>query len=218
MEKEILKDISYGMYVISTAYNGKNVGCVVNTVTQITNGSMLFAVSVNKNNYTNEAIRHTKRFAVSVLSEQTNSEVIGKFGFFTSKDVDKFEHFQTLPVDGIPVINEQICGYMICELINVIDADTHDIFLVKMTDGKKLNPLPPMTYDYYHKVVKGTAPKTAPTFLEDQPVQTQTGKQYRCTVCGYLYDEAVEGIKFDDLPDDWVCPLCGVGKELFEEV
>jgi len=74
-----------------------------------------------------------------------------------------------------------------------------------------------MTYSYYHNVVKGKSPKTAPTYIEEKPTLTQ-GKQYKCSVCGYVYDESKESVKFADLPDDWKCPLCGVPKSLFEEV
>ena len=89
MDFNIFRDISYGMYVLATKYNGKNVGCFVNTVTQITSENPIISVSVNKKNFTNKAIRENKMFVVSILSEQTKSDVIGKFGFHSSKDIDK---------------------------------------------------------------------------------------------------------------------------------
>lgn len=219
MNKEIFKDMTYGMFVISTKFNGKNVGCFVNTAVQITSSSMLVAVSVNKGNYTNKAIKSTKKFAISILSENTNPEVIGKFGFFCSKDVDKFADFNILDIDNMPVVSENICGYMICELVNVVSADTHDVFIAKIIDSEKVSNLSPMTYSYYHSVIKGKAPKTAPTYVEEeQTKQKGEFKKYRCTICGHIYDEEKEGVKFADLPDDWTCPICCVGKELFEEV
>lgn len=218
MNKEILKDMSYGMFVLSTTYKGKNVGCFVNTVVQITSTSMLVAISINKNNYTNEAIKDSKKFAISVLSQNSSPEVIGKFGFFSSKDIDKFEGFKVSQVDDILIIDEDICGYLICELVDVISVDTHDIFIAKIVDTKKLNDATAMTYDYYHKVIKGNTSKNAPTFIEEEGKNCENTKLYRCTICGHIYDEAKQGVKFEDLPDDWKCPICGVGKELFEEV
>ena len=219
MDLNIFRDITYGMYVLATKYNGKNVGCFVNTVTQITSENPIISVSVNKNNFTNEAIRKNKKFAVSILSEETKSDVIGKFGFYSSKEIDKFEEFRYEDVDGLPVVNENMCGYLICELLEVIDAETHDVFLARVIDAKKQNNLRPMTYSYYHEVIKGKAPKTAPTYIEEKNNGGENGmKKYQCTICGYVYDEEVEGTKFEDLPADWVCPLCGVGKENFEEI
>lgn len=218
MDKEILKDMTYGMFVLTTTYKGRDVGCFVNTVVQITSSSMLIAVSVNKNNYTNEAIKNSRKFAISVLSENTNPEVIGKFGFFSSREVDKFDNFKTKKVDGLSVVDENICGFLLCELVDVVSVDTHDIFIAKIVDAEKLNNFNPMTYAYYHRVIKGSAPKTAPTYIETQSSKVGNFKKYKCSICGHIYDESIEKVKFEDLPDDWICPICGVGKELFEEV
>lgn len=218
MDTKLFHDISYGMYVISTNYNNKNVGCIINTFCQITSTDMLVAASVNKQNYTNKAIKTTKNFAISVVSEKTSSDVIGKFGFYSSKNIDKFEGFNYSVVNKLPILTENTCGYFVCELVNVIDCGTHEIFLAKVKDSVKLNENVPMTYSYYHKVVKGRAPKTAPTYIETKEEVNMVEKKYKCTICGYIYDDAKEDVKFEDLPADWVCPLCGVGKEMFEEV
>ena len=207
--------------MIGTKYNDKNVGCFVNTVTQITSQNPIIAVSVNKNNYTNEAIKNTKKFSVSILSEETNSDVIGKFGFFSSKDTEKYEMFEHKEVEGLPILNEKVCGNMICEVLNIVDTETHDIFIARVLDAMDLNEeLIPMTYKYYHEVIKGGAPKAAPTYMEEEiKMENAEGlKKFRCKICGHIYDEAKEGVKFEDLPDDWKCPLCKVGKNMFEEV
>lgn len=217
MEVKALNDISYGMYVISTNYQGRKVGCFVNTVTQITSENPIISISVNKKNYTNEALRENSEFNVSILSKNTDSKVIGKFGFFSSKDVDKFEDIKYKEVNGMPVIEENICGYLICKVINIIDTETHDIFIARVIDAKKENDYEPMTYEYYHKVIKGTAPKTAPTYIKEES-EVKGMDKYKCIVCGHIYDEAVENVKFSDLPEDWKCPLCGVGKEMFKKV
>lgn len=217
MDKTVFYDVSYGVYVVTTSYQNKNVGCIANSFCQITSVDNIVSISLNKQNYTNEAIKNTKKFALSIISEQTNSELIGKFGFYSSKDTDKFADFNYEILHDLPVIKENCCSYVVCEVFNVIDAGTHDIFLAKAVEGEKFNKNTPMTYSYYHNVVKGKAPKTAPTYIEEKPTSTQ-GKQYKCSVCGYVYDESKESVKFADLPDDWKCPLCGVPKSLFEEV
>lgn len=239
MDKKVLNNISYGMYVIATKYNDRKVGCFVNTVTQITSQNPIISVSINKDNYTNEALKNTKKFSVSILSEETDSSVIGKFGFFSSKDTDKFSEFNCVEVNEIPVLKEKDCGNLICEVIDIIDVETHDIFIARVLDTVvSENNYTPMTYKYYHEVIKGKAPKTAPTYVEeindnlnkqqrDDNNETINNlkndsdngtKKYRCTICGHVYDESIEGVKFTDLPDSWVCPICRVGKSLFEEI
>ena len=92
IDNNVFRDVSYGLYIISTKYNGKNVGCVINTLSQVTSENPVVSFSVNKNNYTNEAIKNTKKFAVSIISEKTKKEVITKFGYNSSRDTDKFEN------------------------------------------------------------------------------------------------------------------------------
>ena len=103
-----------------------------------------------------------------------------------------------------------------------MDTETHDIFIARVIDAiKSENDLVPMTYKYYHDVIKGIAPKTAPTYYEEnkeEEKKMEEGKKFKCKICGHIYDENVEGVKFADLPEDWKCPLCGVGKNLFEEI
>lgn len=258
MSFKVLRKLSYGMYVIGTKVDNRNVGCFVNTVTQVTSQNPIITVCINKNNYTNEAIRKTKRFSVSILSEKTNPLVIGTFGFFSSKEKNKFEEFDYEEVectenhDGefkqmffeheeiaetLPVLKENICGSLICEVIQIIDAETHDIFMARVVEEKKgEEDLIPMNYRFYHEVIKGTAPKTAPTYAEDNTenneiekqenlksegeikMENQEAKKYMCTICGYIYDDSKEDVKFEDLPDDWKCPKCKVGKNLFKEI
>lgn len=221
MDIKVLNKISYGMYVIGTKYNDRNIGCFVNTVTQITSQNPIVSISINKNNYTNEAIKITKKFSISILSEETNSDVIGKFGFFSSKDIEKYENFKYEETEGLPILKENVCGNMICEVLNIVDTETHDIIIARVLNAFDLNEeLTPMTYKFYHEVIKGTAPKTAPTYVEEEnKMENVEGlKKYKCKICGYIYDEAKEGVRFEDLPDDWKCPLCKVGKNMFEEV
>lgn len=222
MDFKVLNNISYGMYVVATKYQDKNVGCFVNTVTQVTSEKPLISVCINKNNYTNEAIKQTKRFSISILSEETDPQVIGTFGFYSSKEVNKFEGIKHEEVVGLPILTEKICGNIICELENVIDAETHEIFIARVLDTKSYDEkLTPMTYKFYHEVIKGKAPKTAPTYQEETVEINETSKnykKYRCKICGHIYDESKENVKFEELPESWVCPICKVGKDMFEEI
>lgn len=217
MDKTVLYDISYGMYVVTTNFNGQNVGCIANTFCQITSEDMVVSLSLNKNNFTNKAIKENQLFAVSIISEQTDAELIKKFGFYSSKDTNKFDGFEYETISNLPVIKENTCGYLMCEVFNVVDCGTHDIFLARVKTAQRFNNNPPMTYSYYHKVVKGKAPKNAPTYIEEK-VEKGEAKKYRCLLCGYIYDDAKEKTKFANLPDDWRCPLCGAPKSDFEEI
>ena len=214
MELKALTDLSYGMFVVTTRKENKNVGCFINTAMQITSKNPVIAISLNKENYTNEVLKETKKCAISILSEKTNPEVISKFGYFSSKEIDKFENRNYKDIDNLPVILEDICSYIIGEVIHVIDVETHDIFLIRLKQAEKVSEETPMTYKYYHEKLKGKAPAKAPTFQEED-TEEKTSSRYQCIVCGYIYDDSKEEIKFDDLPDNWTCPRCGVGKEKF---
>lgn len=221
MDINVFRDISYGLYIVSTKFKEKNVGCVVNTLSQVTAENPIISVSINKNNYTNEAIKSSRKFGISIISEKINEEIIYKFGYNTSKNVDKFEGFKYEEENGIPVITEGICGYLICELIQVVDSETHEIFIARVIDTKKVTSDKEMTYRYYHEVIKGKAPKNAPTYIEEiegVEISKEGASKYKCVVCGYIYDDAIEDVKFEDLPNDWRCPRCGVGKENFIKI
>ena len=217
MDKTVFYDISYGMYVVTTKEKDKNIGCIANSFCQITSADNVVSISLNKDNYTNKVIKESKKYALSIISEKTNPELIGKFGFFSSKDVDKFEGFDYEEIAGLPVVKENCSGYVICEVFDIVDCGTHDIFLAKAIDGNRFNNNAPMTYSYYHKVIKGKAPEKAPHYIAEEKATTE-GKKYECSFCGYIYDENAEGIPFADLPDDYKCPICGMKKSVFKEV
>lgn len=219
MDKKILRDISYGMYIVTTSQEENKVGCVINTLTQITSVDPIITISLNKNNYTNQILKNSKKFAVSILSQNTKKEVIGTFGYHSSKDIDKFEKVEYELVDNLPVLKEETIGYLIAQVENIIDCNTHDIFIAKVITTKKENDNQPMTYQYYHEHLKGTSPKNAPTYVEPTEIEEKSsGDRYQCSLCGYIYDDAKEKIKFTDLPDDWQCPLCRAPKSLFKKI
>jgi rubredoxin len=153
--------------------------------------------------------------------------LIGNFGFKSGRDVDKFKDAKFKSgLTGAPVVLEYTVGYLECEVMGVTDVGTHTIFIGKVVDCDILSDKEPMTYAYYHQIKGGKSPKTAPTYIkEEEPAKkpAPAGK-YKCNVCGYVYDPEngdpdsgiQPGTAFEDLPDDWTCPICGASKNDFE--
>ncbi len=223
--------MSYGLYVIGSKLNKKINGQIANTVFQVTSEPPTVAVSINKENLTHEYIYESKVFTVSILSEDTPMKFIGHFGFKSGKEFDKFEDMNYIVgVTGAPIVLENTIGYLECEVIDSLDVGTHTIFVSKVLDAAIISDKNAMTYDYYHKVKKGKTPKSAPTYIKkvkgiESQKEVNKMARYKCKVCGYIYDpengDPDSGIKpgtpFEELPDDWVCPVCGVGKDQFEK-
>lgn len=163
MDKNILRNLSYGVYAVSTLDGDRAVGCIANSIIQVSYDTV--AVSMNLNNFTHGCLEKTKKFGISILGEDVEMNTIAFLGFQSGRDKNKFEHIDTLDVDGMSIIKNSV-GYLICEVVDKLDVDTHTIFIGKIVDGAVLNPdKPPMTYAYYHKVKKGNSPKNAPTYL-----------------------------------------------------
>ena len=207
MNNSAFRALSYGVYILSTWDNGRPTGCTVNSVMQITSSPATVAVSVNKNNYTHDCISQSGMFAVSVLHEQSDPSIIGTFGFSSGRDTDKFDKVK-YSVKGMMPIVDNAAAYIVCSVEKTLETDTHTVFLGKVTDADVLENKPPMTYAYYHNVVKGKTAKNAPTYIEEK---TETGK-WVCSVCGYVYDGETP---FEQLPDDFRCPVCKQPKSAF---
>lgn len=166
MNNTALTKIHYGMFVISTSFEGKNSGQIANTVFQITADPVTVALSISKQNNTHFFLEQSRKFTVSCLTEETPFEFIGKFGFKSSRDFDKFAQTKIITgKNGMPIVADFTNAYMEAEIISSLDAITHTLFLSKVTDAEVLNEQISMTYDYYHKVKKGLTPKNAPTFI-----------------------------------------------------
>lgn len=212
MNTNIFRKLSYGVYVISTWDNGRPTGCTANSAMQITSSPATIAVSVNHDNYTNHCIAETGKFAVSILSEESDPSIIGTFGFWSGKDTDKFDKVQYSVKDFMPVIDDS-CGYIVCNVIDRMETATHTVFLGEVTGGEVFADREAMTYAYYHKVVKGKSPKNAPTYIPEEEKSQEEGKgrRFKCEVCGYIY----EG---EELPANYKCPVCGMGTDKFKEI
>ena len=230
MDPKTLHKIPYGLYVVCSKMGDKINGQIANALFQVTAKPETIAVSINKQNLTNEFITKSKVFTVSILCESTPMTFIGTFGFRSGRDIDKFTNVNyKLGKTKAPIVLDNALGYIEVEVINKIDVGTHSIFVGKVVDAEILMDEPPMTYEYYHKVKGGISPKTAPTYSSEiDAVRKKEEKEmdkYVCKVCGYVYDPekgdpdngVKPGTKFENLPEDWTCPVCGAGKDQFEK-
>lgn len=194
--KNITWKITQGMYVLTT----NNGGCMVDAVSQVSGGdNPLISVAVMKSNYTNELMKNNTKFAISVLGKDTDGKVITTFGMNSMRDINKFENIETTEVEGLKVIKNSL-GYMICEIIDSIENETHTLFIGRLIEGDIFKEEETMSYGYYqeHKeeLLKVTTDKNRTAWI--------------CTICGYIYYG-------DDVPNDYKCPVCGVDKTLFKK-
>ncbi|MBQ3761986.1 MAG: flavin reductase [Clostridia bacterium] len=191
--------IGYGLYVVTSNDGSKDNGLIVNTVTQVTNTPNRVAVCINKQNYSHHIIKQTGLMNVNCLSTEAPFSVFESFGFRSGRTVDKFEGSEVLRSDnGLVFLPKYINAFMSLRVEQYVDLDTHGMFICEVTEARVISDKPTMTYTYYQENVK---PKP----------ETQGKKGYVCKVCGYVY----EG---DELPDDFVCPLCKHGAADFEEI
>lgn len=163
MDLKVLYNLSYGVYIVGAFKDGRAVGCTINTCFQITAQDPVLAISLNKNNFTLEAIKDSGRFSVSILSQDTDPMLIGRFGFFSSRDTDKYEGFGYDVVDYVPCVKGTFAGRLIMETIKTVDCGTHTLVLARLIDTVPGSGTP-MTYSYYHNVIKGTEPPSAPLY------------------------------------------------------
>ncbi len=233
LDLETLFKLSYGMCIISSKEGDRINGCIVNTVFQIVPEPPMIAVSINRQYLTHEFISDSKVFSVSILSRQTPMSFIGRFGFRTGRDIDKFENIKyEIGQTGVPIVLDNTIAAIEAEVTESIDIVTHTLFIAKIVACRTLDDnAEPMTYDYYRDIKHGRTPETAATYVKIKPKSkikkgVKNMKKYKCLVCGYIYDPAVgdpdngvePGTSFENLPDDWVCPECGAGKDQFEPV
>ena len=233
LDLESLFKLSYPMCILSSKKDGRLDGCIVNTVFQIVPEPPMVALSLNRECLTHEYVADSKVIAVSILSEEAPLPFIGRFGFRSGRDIDKFDKVRyRIGWTGAPIVLDNTVGFLEAEVTKAIEVVTHTLFMAKIVACRTLDDSkPPMTYAYYRDVKHGRTPKSAATYIKEKPKTklakgVQNMKKYKCLMCGYVYDPAVgdpengvePGTAFDNLPDDWVCPDCGAGKDEFEPV
>jgi len=227
MNTKAFRKLSYGLYIVSSRSGERLNGQIANTVFQVSSDPATIAVSLNKKNLTHDYVRESRVFSVSVLSKEAPMAFIGRFGFKGGRDVNKFEGTgYRIGASGVPIVTDFSVAYVEAEVVGETDCETHTVFIGKVIDGAVLSEAEPMTYAFYHEVKGGKSPKNAPTYIQDEPKASPPVKaqRYVCSLCGYVYDPEkgdpdsgiAPGTPFENIPDGWVCPVCGAEKDKFE--
>ena len=199
IEKEAMYKLTYGLFVLTTK-DGKDNGCIVNTVSMLTNTPKRVTVYVDKSNYTEEIIRKTGMFNACVLTEKTPFAIFEKFGFVSGRDKDKIaENEYPRTENGLVYLNEYSNAVISAKVIGAHDYGTHTLFVGEVTEAKKLSDDNSVTYDYYQANIK-PRPNATPSDKE----------KWVCKVCGYEHE--------GPLPEDFICPWCTHPAEDFERV
>ncbi len=210
MDNKAFFKMNYGLYIVSTKYGEQDAGCVINTAIQVTAEPKRLMIAINKENYTTSLIEKSGLFTVVAFTQDADMDLIGKFGFQTSKDVNKFEGFKyETDENGIKYITEKTAARFTCKVFSKLDVGTHYLFVGDVTNAQILSDDEPMTYAYYHKVKKGGTPPKASSFNEEKNEENTMG--FRCSVCGYIH-------KSDTLPEDFVCPICKQPASVFKKI
>jgi flavin reductase (DIM6/NTAB) family NADH-FMN oxidoreductase RutF/rubredoxin len=227
MNTKALRSLSYGLYVVASQKQGKLNAQIANTVGQVTSEPPTISVCINKQNLTHEFITESKVFTASILSQDTPLSFIGHFGFKSGREVDKLKDINyKLGETKAPIILDHCLAYLEARVIDQVDVGTHTIFIGELAGADVIREGEPMTYAYYHRVKRGTTPKTAPSYIEERKEEVSKMAKYKCSVCGYIYDPELgdpdggikPGTPFEEIPDDWVCPVCGASKDQFEKI
>lgn len=199
MSPEVLYKLSYGLYLLSAQENGKDNGCIINTAVQVAGDPLLLSVSVAKRNLTCEMIAATGRFDLSTLTEDAPFSLFQRFGMQPGREIDKFAGFDEVERSANGLLYLKSANmYLSAQVTESIDLGSHTLFIAEPVEGRVLSERPSCTYDYYRSHIK-PQPQAAPK------------KGWVCTVCGFVY----EG---EEVPDDYICPLCNHGKEAFVPV
>ena len=199
IDSKALFKIGYGLYVVTSRDGDKDNGLIVNTVTQLTDTPLRVAVNINKLNYSHDIIKKTGKLNVNCLNIEAPFSVFQEYGFVSGRDKNKFEGKEIVrSANGLAVLTNYVNSVISLKVDQYVDLGTHGMFICSVTESKVINNVETMTYNYYQANVK---PKP----------QTEKKKGYVCKVCGYVY----EG---DELPEDFVCPLCKHGPADFEEI
>lgn len=205
MDKKILNNLSYGLFVVTAHQDGKDNGCIINTAAQVASDPCTISIAVNKANLTCDMISATKKFTISILSEEATFDIFKHFGYQSGRDVDKFADYKNCKrvYNDTMAITEGTNGYISVYVTSQIDLGSHILFIGMPTDGERFNQVPSATYAYYFDHIK---PKPQATG------KTPEGKTvWVCKICGYEY----EG---EELPEDYICPLCKHPASDFEKV
>lgn len=187
--------LTYGLFVLSAKDGDKDNGCIINTALQVTDSPLQLSITLNKANYTHDMIKNMGKFNLSVLSQEAPFSIFQHFGMQSGKDVNKFDGEVLRTSNGIAYVEEATNAVLSVDVNKTVDVGTHTIFIGEVTEEKILSDVPSASYQYYFDHIK--------------PKPEQKKKGYVCKICGYVY----EG---DELPEDFICPVCKHGAIDFE--
>jgi len=222
-----LHKLTYGLYVVSSRKSDRINGQIANAVFQVTSEPPTLAVCINKQNLTHEFIKESEVLTVSILSHETPLPFIGRFGFKSGREIDKFAGVNhMIGQTGAPVVTDHTLAYLEGTVMGEVDVGTHTIFTAQLVEADIIREGEPMTYAYYHEVKRGAIPKSAPSYIGEERESGPKMARYRCRVCGYTYDpelgdpdgDVKPGTPFEELPEGWACPVCGAEKSEFERL
>lgn len=239
VDKKAFRTLTSGLYIVTAhGADGCDVGCVINTLEQVASEPPQLAMSLNKENATTAVVRASGRFAATVLSQDATMELIGRFGFKSSAEVDKFDGLDFSVCGGdVPYVPDSALARFLVDVQHEVDLGSHILFVGTVTEAEVLDDGEPMTYAYYHGTLRGKTPPKAATYNGGegdgapaaQPVAPAAAAEevaealaeaieqpryaWQCTLCGYIEEGYPDG-----LPDDYACPICGAGPEMFERI
>lgn len=207
--------LSYGIFILGAENNGAKNACIINTCQQVGSEPMTVSISVLKTNLTHYMVDASKKFTVSVLGKEASLEQIKHFGFNSGRDINKFIGI-TYETDewGTPVIKEGAIATMSCRVTGQVDLGSHTLFIGEVMSAQKVGTSEPMTYAFYRDLKAGKV-KVDINRGEQHLEKVEEEAQYQCTVCHHIYDGEVP---FEELPDDYVCPVCGKPKSVFQKI
>lgn len=202
MDTNALFKLSYGLYVLTASHGGRDNGCIINTASQVTAVPELLSVCVNKTNLTHDMISESGKLTLSVISEAADFELFRHFGFQSGRDTDKFAGYSAVrrAPNGTLYVTDGVNSYVSMTVDRSVDLGTHTMFIGEVTDAEIIDDTPSATYQYYFDHIK---PKS------ENKSASQT--VWRCKICGYEYVG-------EELPEDYICPLCKHPASDFEKV
>jgi flavin reductase (DIM6/NTAB) family NADH-FMN oxidoreductase RutF/rubredoxin len=243
MKFKAFHKMSYGMYLIASEHDGKKTGYIANTAFQVTSQPPQLAISCHKDNFSAQIILDSGAFSVSVLKQEVSMKIIGDFGFMSSTDINKFSGINYIRSgSGAPIVTDSSVAWFDCKVIKSIDLGSHYLIIGEVLDSDELSDEEPLTYQYYREKYKMYSPKNSPTFIEKTKLESEVqtviieersgetdvtyfdGERYICAICGFVYDPAegdptmgiAPGTPFEELPEDYRCPVCNAAKEYFQ--
>lgn len=200
MDSKALWNLTYGLYLLTAREDGKDNGCIINTAVQVANDPVRISISVIKENKTCDMIKNTGLFNLSAITTEADFSLFRRFGMQSGRNIDKFEDFPNAVRAANTIYRLNNCANAVLTglVVDQIDLGSHMLFIAEVIDGEVLSNAPCCTYSYYQSNIKPKPQKSGKT-------------KWVCTICGYTHEA-------EELPDDFMCPLCNHPKEDFEKV